>query len=310
MFKKILGWSKILIPLLLFFLLFRNIFADWEQVIENWKNFRLLPLVVAWSIMLFVYPEGGFTWYVLLRQMGQKVKLLDSVRIWLISTTSRYIPGVIWQYIGRVELSSRQLGISKDKTVMSLLAEIFLLILASSLMSLPIISIIRTSNSNLDILLLLAISLLLVFHPTTSRFLLSILARLTKSRYKVEEIKVGNRQLIYTLPFALLNFLINGLALSFVIYSVSGENVGMSEILTYTAFFSLSWLIGFISFFAPAGLGVAEVTLTYLLTLKGHQLAVASLIALSYRFFLTIAELIAFAVAIKYKRRTLNAKQE
>ena len=57
-------------------------------------------------------------------------------RIWLISNTSRYIPGKIWPYVGRVELAKREARIERSESVLSLLIEIFLTIAAAGLVAL------------------------------------------------------------------------------------------------------------------------------------------------------------------------------
>lgn len=72
-------------------------------------------------------------------------------------------------------------------------------------------------------------------------------------------------------------------------------NLSVEEAAPYIAYFALAWIVGTVSFFVPAGIGVREIAFVYLVnTMGGRQgTSIESLtaVAVVYRFWLTLMEL-------------------
>lgn len=288
---------KFIFPAVLLGFLVGNIVKNWYLVVEQWSSFSIFPFVVGFLFMLLIYPEGAIGWYIVLRKINVKINFKNALRIWVIANTSRYIPGKIWQYLGRIELAKRE-GTSRAKTFASLLIEIFLVLTAGifvSLLSLPFLPL--KEFAHWWVFLILFPFLLL--HPFLSNKIIDILSKFSKRDFGVVKVNLGFRDTVLSLPWFILNFFINGLALFFLVSSVS-QNFNPNLIMALTGFYALSWVIGFVSFFTPGGIGVTEVSLAYLLSTI-MPFALASLVALSYRFFLTIAELLVLAVVLRIK---------
>ena len=75
-------------------------------------------------------------------------------------------------------------------------------------------------------------------------------------------------------------------------------NFRINHILVMGGLCAFSWAVGFLSFFSPGGVGITEITLSYLLSFFMPQL-LASSVAILYRFLLTISELLLFTIALK-----------
>ncbi len=75
-------------------------------------------------------------------------------------------------------------------------------------------------------------------------------------------------------------------------------DMSFNSILTFSGFYAFSWVVGFLSFFAPGGLGVTEITLAYLLSFM-MPLSLASSITILYRFLLTVAEFLIFSISLR-----------
>lgn len=230
--------------------------------------------------------------------MGARVPFRASLSVWILSTASRYVPGVIWQYVGRVELSQRRIGVRRNISVVSLLFEIFLATTAAVIASFLSLPMFFENNLLTEIWVLLLPIPLVVLHPKISTRAISIIASVMKKSVEWDLQKLGILETLKILPLYIANFLLNGIALYFLILSFSGQ-LGVFDIFQLTGVYAISWLIGFISVFAPAGLGVADVTLAYLLSFM-MPLPVASFIALSYRFFLTLSELVVFSLVLRW----------
>ena len=62
-------------------------------------------LAVALLITWFVDWIGGLSWWLLLHGFGQGTSLLDSLRIHFQSSIAKYVPGFVWQYVGKIYLT-------------------------------------------------------------------------------------------------------------------------------------------------------------------------------------------------------------
>lgn len=295
------NFLKFLVAALIFVFLFRNIVSGWTEIANYLRQLNPTQVVLGFVVLLLVYPEGAFGWHVVLKKMSVAINFKKSLRIWIIANTGRYIPGTIWQYIGRVELAKREAGISRNKVVLSLLVEIFLVAVAAALTSffaLPFISATEGVSTKWVALPLLVVLVgAVMFHPASVKKTIELIARVSKK--DVARISWNPNFLVPAFPWFVLNFFLNGLAL-YLFVTAFGINITPIWFFAFCGFYASSWLIGYFSFFAPGGIGVADLTLAYLLSLS-IPLSLASIVAVSYRFFLTIAELVVFAVALKIK---------
>ena len=132
-------YFKILLPAILLFFLLRTITSDWQAVLVYLKDFEVIPMILSAGILLLIYPESAFAWYVLIRKIGVRISLKNALYVWIISNISRYLPGSIWQYVGRVELGM-QAGIPRQKSILAVLYETLLIIIAGLFVSLFTIS--------------------------------------------------------------------------------------------------------------------------------------------------------------------------
>lgn len=287
------------IPSVLLAFLFWNIVKDWRTVTQYWSNFAIAPVLISFVFLVTDYPEGALGWHIVLRKMGINISFRKSLRIWILSTASRYVPGSIWQFIGRVELAQRE-GIARSKTIASLLLEIFLVLVAGVFMSLLALPFIKLNQLGIGLWIFLLPFPLLLLHPNIANRIIDLLARISKKDIRRVDVSFSSSDTISAFPWFAVNFLINGTALFFLVTALVGT-IEPSWLIAYTGFYALSWVLGYVALFAPAGVGVTEVSLAYLLSFS-MPFSLASTIALSYRFFLTIAELLVFLFVIKIRK--------
>ena len=288
---------KFLLPTNLLAFLAGNVINNWHLVLEQWSAFNILPFTLCFLLMLSIYPEGSVGWYIILRKINVDIRFKNALKIWIISNTSRYIPGKIWQYLGRIELARRE-GIPRTKTFASLLIEVFLVLIAGIIVSVFSLSLLPLKEIDQWWMFLIIVPFLLL-HPIFSNKIIDIVSKLSRKDFGVVKVNLSFRDTILSLPWFILNFFINGLALFFLISSVS-HNFAPSSIIAISGFYALSWVLGYISFFAPGGIGVTEVSLAYLLSTI-MPFALASLVAILYRFLLTAAEFLVFIMVLRIK---------
>lgn len=104
----------------------------------------------------------------------------------------------------------------------------------------------------------------------------------------------GYRDTLGQLLLWVLFWAINGIAYYLLINSLTPSPPSQLPMVVGT--FTIAWVVGFLALFAPAGLGVVEGTLTFLLGFY-FPVPVATVVALFTRLIRTIAELIAALIA-------------
>lgn len=292
MLKTLRKILRFFIPLLLISFILFNIYSNRQVVLSFWMDFNPIPLIVSFFLMLLIFIEAGFNWHILLNKLNFPISFKKSLYIFIISNAGRYIPGSIWQYIGRVELGKKEASIPREINVLSLVLEIFILVNAALIVSLLAVPFIYSKIDNNYFWLLLAPFSLILMHPLVARNIIKTIAKFTGRDIGSSLASIRFTAIFSVLPFFILNFLLNGLAIFFLTEAVYPE-VSLLDLVFFTGVFAFSWVVGFVSIIAPAGLGVTDLLLAYLLSLV-MPLPLASTIALSYRVFLTLAELAVF----------------
>lgn len=290
---------KKIIPLALIIILLRNIFSSGYGLTLSKEYINIAPLLLAIPLVLLIYPEAAFAYRLILLKMGLDVKISKAIKLWIIANTSRYIPGTIWQYIGRVELFKKEAEVERASTIQALFIEILLILISSvtvSLLALPVLSYKYPWSRFLVILLPISISL---FNPRISNYAINFINKIIKKVNYRMKTSLEYRDLVALLPAFILNFFINGVVIYLLINFLNPLGHPFL-IVSISGMYAFSWLIGYLAVFSPGGLGVTEVSLAYLLSLL-IPLSTASLVAILYRLLLTISELIVFIIALRVK---------
>lgn len=291
---------KFFIPMTLLGFMIWSIGKDWEQVLFHWQNFRIAPLTLAFLLLILVYPEAAFSWYILLSKMEIKRKLKDILYIWIIANTSRYIPGTIWQFISKVGLAQKVARIPKKDSSVSALGEIFFGLAGASLVSffsLPFWKFVKVEYVWLIVFMPVVF---LVFHPAILSHIIKHIAYVLKKDLGRFNFRLGFLDTLLMTFLSMLNFILNGVAI-FLLLRALGVSLGVEMVAVISGFYALSWIIGYVSIFAPGGMGVTEVSLAYLLS-NFVPFPLASLVSLLYRVLLTLAEVLVFIFFYRFAK--------
>lgn len=111
--------------------------------------------------------------------------------------------------------------------------------------------------------------------------------------------QAGFKPAVEIILILLADWLIFGVAVYFLVNSFYPINLSQTVILC--GIFAISSILGILSFFVPAGLGVREGVQSYLLSLF-IPVSAAILISLAMRIWMTLGELMCFFVALKIKK--------
>ncbi len=252
----------------------------------------LTPLVlfasVGWGATYFTVLS--FCWALLLKRMSRTpndVVVAVAARIWLRSMIARYIPGNIWHIAGRVLLAA-QANVSAPLVVASATLEQLMMLLAALglwLLTLPFWDVLPVEY--VWPLLLLPVGLA-GLHPRVLNAVLVRAGRVLKQPQLAYQYTY--REIVAFLMLYQMAFLCAGFALVTLLMPLVPVSFAAVPFIVGTA--SLAWVVGFLSFFTPSGLGVREAVLIALLA-QQYPLPIAVAASLLFRLALTLGEMLA-----------------
>lgn len=240
--------------------LIEPIIAKWRAVEPFVNTVRPISFVAAVSIFagsLFVFRIT--TWWLVLRKMGHKLPLSPVMRIWSTSEVVRYLPAHVWQTVGRPALC-KPYGVSATTATASHTIELFLFVLANVVVAVAALAWWTVHYVQGDakwwLASLIALApLLLLLHPRTFYVIAN---RLLKAiRQPPIETRVSGPVLLGLLMWNVVGVV----AMSMGIWLIASVPLQfpLAKWWIVGCAYCLAWLAGFVSYWAPAGVGVREI---------------------------------------------------
>ncbi|MEO0230513.1 MAG: lysylphosphatidylglycerol synthase domain-containing protein [candidate division WOR-3 bacterium] len=250
------------------------------------KPLSLVAGIVILSLVIICYP---FLWKFILGSLGYGIKSRTAVISWIYSNIGKYMPGKVWQFIGRTALTKK---VKPEITLFTVFLEVAISFSAAVMVFFLRFMVVK----NMPILwfiyaAFLFLILLLVQHPKVVSFVLRIFAKLRKQEFCVSSMKLSikNSVMLFFAYFVLWVF--TGFSFWIMIQG-SKINVGLLDAVTT---YPISWILGYLFLIAPAGLGVREGVLMSLL--KGiYPETVASAYSVLTRIALVTSDFLLFFV--------------
>lgn len=277
----------------IFTFLLRNLYLNWNQLSTYQWSLNYLALASSLFLLLadaFLY---AYLWRRILLQFGGSLGYRKVFRMVFLSQLGRYLPGKVWNLAGVIYLGSKE-GVPKLISGASLGLQLLWQILSGVivfLLTLPFWGHSPSAVGLYPLLLLLPLGVIL-FHPTFINWGFGFALRAMGEEPR--RLDWGYRDTLGQLILWALFWVINGVAYYLMINSLTPSSP--SQLPMVVGAFTIAWVIGFLALFAPAGLGVVEGTLTFLLGFN-FALPVATVVALLTRLVRTIAELICALIA-------------
>lgn len=199
------------------------------------------------------------TWNRLLVLLGVRVDQVTAWNIWMKAEVVRYIPGYVWSVLGRMAQAGR-LGASRTTIFTSMVLEAMLLVLSC----LGLSAVLLTGYPQYQwpgrtiALLVVAVASLVVILKPVAKTLVQLLHRVLR---RPAPSAIGSSAPAFaSMTVSWLMFATFQLLVAQALGVVSaGSLVALAGV------FLLSWLLGYLSFLAPSGLGVREAFLIALL---------------------------------------------
>lgn len=299
--KKTLSFIVVL-SLLIFFIF--TLYQNRVGIINFPWRFNLLNLLLLIFSLLPIYLCNILAWHLTTKALGSKNSYLTSVRIWLFSNISRFIPGGIWQYAGRIYLAKKE-GMPVIVATSAILIESLLTVTIGIMLSVLFLPS-KIGYERLGVLpVTFSLSfVILLFLVLTNKNGLYLLSLIIKKIVNKGEIIYKTKIPFHFLPILILSFgaqfFIDGALLFFL--SRFAIDLSFQQYFLFVGIFSISWIIGYLTFLAPSGLGVQELTLTFFLS-QYMPFSIAGTVAILFRILLLLSEVSTLMTYLFLKRR-------
>ncbi|MDB5304324.1 MAG: hypothetical protein JWM97_1873 [Phycisphaerales bacterium] len=238
-----------------------------RPIVKNWDQFKTHVWQLSWgrfflaSAMFagFLFVFRSLCWRRILIGFGHRLPVAASTRIWSTGELARYLPGVIWQVVGRAYLA-KPYGVSGSVCSTSQILELVLFLLANVLVAITCLLWDGTKHLHgsargwMFCAMALVPVLLLVLHPKVFYGLVNrVMSRLGKPAVA--------RQLGFGILAGLLIWTVAGLIWqSLAIWVLTARPLGLqfTKWWVVAGAYSLAWCAGFLAVWAPGGIGVRE----------------------------------------------------
>lgn len=222
----------------------------------------IAALAVGFIVQTAVIICSCFPWLVFTRALsGRRIPFSAAMPVYTQSNLYKYIPGNVFQYVGRNKLAA-DMDISHVDVAFATLLDIFFCVLWTGLAALVLLggriaSILSEYGGKLLIVggagvLALAVLILIVrlkFRDKLAAYL---------SRY-AETLRRSDRKMIAKGAFYYLGQNIVSAAAYFACLTlIVGKSAGAEELIALTGAFMFAWIIGFVTPGAPGGIGIRE----------------------------------------------------
>ncbi len=272
---------------------------NWSHIASFDWHVRPLELVASVLVLLTALVWGILVWHrVIARFDAETPSFRTIVWIWFLSNLARYVPGKIWQFVGVVQLG-RRAGLAAPVLLTSLVIQTGITLVSAALVSLLALPVMARGLGALGDAAVVAAAVLglAAVHPAVLNFGLRMVPRRLAS---VELAWTGSwLDGIVLLGLGSVAWLIYGAA--FVLLADSLVGIPLALAPSLVAANALAFLIGYMVFIAPGGLGAREAALTLMLGPLA-SIGVAAVIAVAFRLWLIVAELLGAGIAAAIAR--------
>lgn len=270
---------------------------DYRKVFNTSNIIRLIPILLLYTAQILL---SYLPWRIIIQCMtGEKIPHLQTCAVFAKANIMKYIPGNVFQYVGRAELA--QLNENMNITIVA--ASVIVETAATALAAI-VVGVVGASeytislfkdNAGIFVILIFAFIIVLVFAIVFRNKISDLLKR--------QNIIITSKLLggfFLALMFYVLTVTLNGLMLTYIMKMISEKNC-FDFAKTICGAFSISWVAGYITPGASGGIGVREAVLVLLLgnTMTAGMITLAALIL---RFVNIIADLLAYGIILIIRR--------
>jgi uncharacterized membrane protein YbhN (UPF0104 family) len=258
-FSQVRRGAGIIIAVLSLTVIAFQLWNAWPQLATT--KVQALPAFFALLFACASLALNATLWHRMLLRLGAQVQQGTAVRVWFASQIVRYAPGNVWHLLGRASLSAKH-GLNIEIVGISLIIELLQTItsaLVVAALSIPFWS--RSQPQTYWLVLLFPLFVCYSF-PNLIQYPLTWILRRAGRQTVLPPLRPYD--LYALLPGYCLGWVLYGCGLFLLAQSLYSVDWQTFPIIAGS--FAIAWVIGFLSFITPSGLGVREGVLSYLLS--------------------------------------------
>jgi len=242
----------------------------------------------------------------------QKIKYLQSAHAYFVSQLSKYLPGGLWVYPSRIFIL-KTLGFDLGLSSIALMFETLTIVSSVFIVSILFLGLTNTStvlSGSITLVILIGciitVTSFLILPRLAQRF---IPASFFKSQTFVQfaniPVLVRVKNFFWASALYSIMWIMAGISFYLLLLAIN-PRFGTDLMIFSIGVFSLSWLIGFLSFFSPGGIGIRESAIVLLLgtVISEPYPLIAALIS---RTCWLLLELLFFIFALLIARKKYTA---
>jgi len=240
------------------------------------------------------------SWRALLAGAGHRLPIASAQRVFFLSQIGKYVPGSIWPIVAQADLGREH----RVPAVRSVAVGLVTLLVSCgagvcvAAATLPFVA--PNAFGAYWYVLLLVPVVIAALHPAVLAFAMRLASRVTRRDLGTVSLPVGS--IARAFGWAVAAWV--GFGAHIALVMAPFVRLDAPTTLLAIGAYALAWLVGFVVFFLPAGLGGREAALTALLvggTTMGAGAAVS--VAVTSRVLLTVVDLVFAGAAIVRRRR-------
>lgn len=294
--RKVLRAAQLAAALVVLFFVARTLAGQW-------RDFRAQPLEtdVSWplilasgALVLATYALLIQTWRLLIGSARHRLPFMAAARVWNIANLGKYVPGKIWQ-ITALGAMAASAGVPAASATSAAILGTLLNIVTGVALVLGLgwswLELLRADARNIAIVLVSLAALGLAALPLVIGHLNTWLARFNASGGSAQLEAPDAATLGLAIAGNVIAWALYGIAFFWLVRGVIGAAPGPAWV--YVAVYAASYIVGYLFFFIPGGIGPREAVMVSLLASLGLLTPKQALLTAAVsRVWITILELI------------------
>lgn len=263
-FIKYIGSLLMVLSILFVVVRLRRLDINYRVIVQKNNIYILLFLSILYGIHIYLL---SYSWSRLIKMItGKSISFLETAFVWNKSNMMKYIPGNVFQYIGRNEiaiienLNHLDVALATIVDVLINLLGVFMVVLITYAQGIGVGIKLFLDNKYYVLIaggIIFVVGVLLI---SFKKKLASFLERI-KVVFVKKNIPIVCKLIIFYSFWAVYT----GLIYICILYEIVGISLTLNNVSIIIGAYLMSWMIGFVMPGAPGGIGVREVAITLML---------------------------------------------
>jgi hypothetical protein len=291
----------------------RLIIKNRIELEKTLAGLSLALLAVSWLASFLTHFAVGAGWGMIMRGVRPGLTIRRHMTIWAKTKLYQYLPGSIWHFVSRVQTYTT-LGIPRTVTLVAITIEHMLIVISALVVgTLVISSWERISAAQIIMISSLSFAATVgLLYPKASLALLRLALKVLRRPNTIDELRYSFTTRLWLILIYIFGWAGKGFAFYLLVGALSPQP--WSSLPPILGFFTTAWVVGFLTIFAPNGLGVREGILIYFLSQRlGINPGIASIASILSRLIVWISDVsfaLLFALGDKGGSRRVEAFSE